>query len=57
MGLTPLDDRMPQILMKPFKNTGSTGRSPDFTILKESFYEYRRRDPITGLHELRGLCL
>lgn len=49
MGLTPTDDRIPQILLRPFKKGGSAGRTPNFDKLKELFYKYREWDPITGL--------
>jgi aldehyde:ferredoxin oxidoreductase len=49
MGLTPNDDKLPQILLRPFNKGGSAGRSPNFTKLKKLFYEYRQWDPFTGL--------
>jgi aldehyde:ferredoxin oxidoreductase len=49
MGLSPEDDKIPQILLRPFKKGGSVGRSPKFFKLKELFYEYRGWDPKTGL--------
>ncbi|MFX0024574.1 MAG: aldehyde ferredoxin oxidoreductase family protein [Candidatus Hermodarchaeota archaeon] len=49
MGLTPKDDKLPQIILRPFKKGGSAGRSPNFTKLKELFYEYRQWDSITGI--------
>jgi aldehyde:ferredoxin oxidoreductase len=48
MGLTSNDDRLPQILLKPFTEGGSKGRTPDFGKLKELFYEYRDWDKVTG---------
>jgi aldehyde:ferredoxin oxidoreductase len=60
MGLTPKDDKIPQILLHPFKNGGSVGRSPNFAKLKKLFYKYRKWDPITGLpkpQKLRDLNL
>ncbi|MFX1313087.1 MAG: aldehyde ferredoxin oxidoreductase C-terminal domain-containing protein, partial [Promethearchaeota archaeon] len=48
MGLTPNDDRLPQILLKPFTEGGSAGRSPNFDKLKKLFYKYREWDPISG---------
>ncbi|MHA2128845.1 MAG: aldehyde ferredoxin oxidoreductase family protein [Promethearchaeota archaeon] len=48
MGLTATDDRLPQILLKPFLEGGAAGRSPNFQQLKKLFYEYRDWDPITG---------
>ena len=55
MGLTPLDDRIPQILLKPFESGGSAGRSPNFTKLKELYYKYRDWDPITGIPSIKKL--
>jgi aldehyde:ferredoxin oxidoreductase len=49
MGLTSKDDKLPRILLRNFKKGGSAGRSPDFTKLKELFYEYRQWNPITGI--------
>ncbi|MFX1390734.1 MAG: aldehyde ferredoxin oxidoreductase family protein [Promethearchaeota archaeon] len=49
MGLCPLDDKLPQILLRPFEKGGSVGRSPNFNRLKELFYEFREWDSITGL--------
>ncbi|MFX1501539.1 MAG: aldehyde ferredoxin oxidoreductase family protein [Promethearchaeota archaeon] len=48
MGLTQKDDRLPQILLRPFSEGGSKGRSPNFEKLKELFYKYRDWDPTTG---------
>ncbi|MFX1386288.1 MAG: aldehyde ferredoxin oxidoreductase family protein [Promethearchaeota archaeon] len=55
MGLTPSDDRIPQILLRPFKTGGSAGRFPNFNKLKEYFYEYRDWEPNTGLPSLKKL--
>ncbi|MHA2035390.1 MAG: aldehyde ferredoxin oxidoreductase family protein [Promethearchaeota archaeon] len=49
MGLTPEDDKLPQILLRPFSEGGSAGRSPDFNKLKCLFYEHRGWDPKTGI--------
>jgi len=48
MGLTPADDRLPQILLRPFLDGGSAGKSPNFEKLKRLFYKYREWDPATG---------
>ncbi|KKK72686.1 hypothetical protein LCGC14_2901380, partial [marine sediment metagenome] len=48
MGLTQVNDRLPQILLKPFSEGGSAGRSPNFEKLKKLFYRYRDWDLITG---------
>ncbi|MFX1573263.1 MAG: aldehyde ferredoxin oxidoreductase family protein [Promethearchaeota archaeon] len=48
MGLTPADDRLPQILLRPFSNGGSAGKSPNFEKLKKLFYQYREWDLVTG---------
>ncbi|MFX1567149.1 MAG: aldehyde ferredoxin oxidoreductase family protein [Promethearchaeota archaeon] len=49
MGLTPSDDRIPQILLNPFESGGSAGKSPNFNKLKKFFYEYRDWDYLTGV--------
>ena len=49
MGSTPNDDRLPKILIRPFKSGGSAGRTPNFFKLKELFYKYRDWDLINGL--------
>ncbi len=48
MGLNPSDDKIPQILLRPFESGGSAGKAPNFSKLKELFYKYREWDPITG---------
>jgi aldehyde:ferredoxin oxidoreductase len=48
MGLTSNDDRLPQILLKPFTQGGSAGRTPNFKNLKEMFYELRDWNAISG---------
>lgn len=48
MGLTAADDRLPQILLRPFNDGGSAGKTPDFERLKQLFYKARKWDPKTG---------
>jgi aldehyde:ferredoxin oxidoreductase len=48
MGLTHEHDRLPQILLRPLKEGGSAGKSPDFEKLKGLFYKYKDWDPTTG---------
>ncbi len=48
MGLTSADDRLPDILLRPFDDGGAAGRTPNFEQLKKLFYEYRDWDPNTG---------
>ena len=48
MGLTAEHDRLPQILLRPFKEGGSAGKSPDFEKLKKYFYQYKKWDHKTG---------
>ena len=48
MGLTSADDKIPQILLRPFPDGGSANRTPDFDKLKKLFYEYKDWDPVTG---------
>ena len=48
MGITPADDRLPQILLKPLNEGGSAGKTPNFQKLKEAYYKYRTFDLETG---------
>ena len=48
MGLTVSDDRLPRILLKPFQDGGSAGKSPDFEKLKGLVYKYKDWDLISG---------
>jgi len=48
MGLTSADDRLPDILLRPFDDGGAAGKTPNFEQLKKSFYEYRDWDANTG---------
>lgn len=60
MGLSPLDDKIPQILLRCFESGGSVGKAPNFKKLKQLFYKYREWDPITGLpspNKLKSLNL
>ena len=38
MGLTAENDKLPKILLRPFKEGGSAGKSPNFDKLKNIFY-------------------
>ena len=48
MGITPEDDRLPQILLNPVKEGGSAGNTPNFDRLKKLYYNYRSFDIKTG---------
>jgi aldehyde:ferredoxin oxidoreductase len=48
MGITPADDRLPQILLKPTEEGGSAGKTPNFQKLKDFYYKFRDWDPKTG---------
>ncbi|MFW9999278.1 MAG: aldehyde ferredoxin oxidoreductase family protein [Candidatus Hermodarchaeota archaeon] len=48
MGITPEDDRLPQILLNPVKEGGSAGNTPNFEKLKKAYYNYRTFDLKTG---------
>ncbi|MFX1294344.1 MAG: aldehyde ferredoxin oxidoreductase family protein [Promethearchaeota archaeon] len=48
MGITPADDRIPQILLKPKVSGDSTGKVPNFQRLKENYYKFREFDIETG---------
>jgi aldehyde:ferredoxin oxidoreductase len=49
MGLTAKDDKLPEILLKPFQEGGSANKTPNFKKLKAYFYKYRDWDSITGI--------
>ena len=48
MGITPQDDKLPKILLKPLEGTESAGKSPNFQHLKKEYYKYRQWDLETG---------
>jgi aldehyde:ferredoxin oxidoreductase len=48
MGLTAEDDRLPKILLRPHKEGGSAGKTPNFEKLKNLFYKYKGWDSKTG---------
>ena len=48
MGVTPKFDKIPALLLRPFPDGGSAGKSPDFEKLRKLFYEYREWDLETG---------
>ncbi|MBD3194914.1 MAG: aldehyde ferredoxin oxidoreductase [Candidatus Lokiarchaeota archaeon] len=48
MGLTPKDERLPQILLKPLEDGGSAGKTPDFDKLKDFYFKVRDWDAETG---------
>jgi len=55
MGLTAEDDKLPAILLRPFTNGGSAGKSPDFFKLRRLFYKYRGWDPKSGKPNMNKL--
>ena len=48
MGVTAEDDRLPKILLRPHKEGGSAGKTPNFEKLKNLFYKYKDWDSKTG---------
>jgi aldehyde:ferredoxin oxidoreductase len=48
MGLTPKDDKLPKILLRPLEGTESVGKTPNFNYLKGEYYKYRKWDLKTG---------
>jgi len=48
MGISPKDDRLPKILLKPLEGTECAGKSPNFKQLKNEYYKYRGWDIETG---------
>ena len=57
MGITPDDDRLPQILLNPVNEGGAAGKSPNFEKLKKAYYDYRTFDLITGYPNQEKLIL
>ncbi|MFX0180141.1 MAG: aldehyde ferredoxin oxidoreductase family protein [Candidatus Hodarchaeota archaeon] len=55
MGITPADDRVPQVLLNPVNEGGSAGKSPDFEKLKTAYYKYRTFDLNSGYPSLEKL--
>ncbi|MHA1146880.1 MAG: aldehyde ferredoxin oxidoreductase family protein [Promethearchaeota archaeon] len=49
MGLTPQDDEIPSILLRPTNEGAVKGKSPDFNTLKKFYYNIRNWDPISGM--------
>ncbi|MFX1451760.1 MAG: aldehyde ferredoxin oxidoreductase family protein [Promethearchaeota archaeon] len=49
MGVTPKDDKLPKILLKPLNGTESAGKTPNFEHLKKEYYKYRQWDLETGI--------
>jgi aldehyde:ferredoxin oxidoreductase len=48
MGITPKDDNIPELLLKPLNNGPVDRKTPNFQRLKQFYYNYRKWDPITG---------
>lgn len=48
MGISPSDDRLPNILLKPLDGTECAGKSPNFEQLKREYYKYRQWDIESG---------
>ncbi|MFX1323209.1 MAG: aldehyde ferredoxin oxidoreductase family protein [Promethearchaeota archaeon] len=48
MGITPKMDKIPQILLRPLSEGGSAGKTPNFELLRENFYNFREWDLSTG---------
>ncbi len=48
MGISPRDDRLPKILLKPLDGTECAGKSPNFEQLKWEYYKYRQWDIESG---------
>jgi aldehyde:ferredoxin oxidoreductase len=49
LGSTKADDRLPDFLLKPFKNGGTLGFSPDLKPLLAGAYKEHGWDPATGM--------
>jgi aldehyde:ferredoxin oxidoreductase len=48
LGMSREDDRLPEILMKPFPDGGSAGYVIPIEEMLEAYYEAREWDPVTG---------
>ncbi len=48
MGITPKDDKLPEILLRPLEGTESAGKTPNFKKMKQEYYKYRLWDIETG---------
>jgi aldehyde:ferredoxin oxidoreductase len=48
MGITPKDDKLPKILLKPLEGTECAGKTPNFEQLKQEYYKYRSWNIETG---------
>ncbi|MFX0039343.1 MAG: aldehyde ferredoxin oxidoreductase family protein [Promethearchaeota archaeon] len=55
MGISPNDDRLPQILLNPVNEGGTAGKSPNFAKLKNAYYKYRTFDIVTGYPDQKKL--
>jgi aldehyde:ferredoxin oxidoreductase len=54
-GLTPTDDRLPSLLLKPLLDGGSEGKVPDIKMMLEEYYRFREWDKKTGWPQKRKL--
>lgn len=48
MGITPEDDRLPQILLNPVNEGGAAGKTPNFERIKNAYYNHRTFNLKTG---------
>lgn len=59
-GLTPADDRLPSLLLKPLPDGGTEGNVPDIKMMLKEYYRFRSWDRKTGQpakHKLKELGL
>jgi len=56
MGISPRDDRLPKILLKPLDGTECAGKSPNFKQLKTEYYKYRQWNLETGKPKIEDLA-
>jgi len=56
MGISPRDDRLPKILLKPLDGTECAGKSPNFKQLKTEYYHYREWYLETGKPKIEDLA-
>ena len=47
-GLTPKDDELPDLLLKPLPSGGTEGNVPDIKMMLEEYYRFRGWDKVNG---------
>jgi aldehyde:ferredoxin oxidoreductase len=55
LGLTPADDRLPDLLRAPLADGGAAGYAPPADAMLEAYYRVREWDPVSGAPSERKL--